>query len=281
VVGGSWFACGCALFIACAAVAGPGRALAQPADELVAEGIALREAGHDERALALFRRAYDRSRSVRALTQIALAEQALGRWVEAERDLERALRSTDTWIEQRRDLLERELARMRSRLGSLRVEANVPNATLRVSDRTFELARAKPVRVVAGEQAIEVRADGYLPVRRTVRVPAGGLARESVHLLPAGGSGAAAGGDFGSEALMPDRPPGPSPSEPGGRDADRDDRGPGDDGSVASKWWFWTLVVGIAAGGAAVALALTDGADDPTYAPSDVGGVVLTLGRRR
>jgi len=48
-----------------------------------------------------------------------------------------------------------------------------------------KLPLAKPLRVPAGSVALEVRAPGYLPVLRTVLVPARGLAREPVTFVAA------------------------------------------------------------------------------------------------
>src|SRR5262245_7061850 len=69
----------------------------QPADKggeveaLIKSGVSLREQGKDEAALREFQRAHELSRAPRALAQIALAEQALGRWIDAEAHLEEAL----------------------------------------------------------------------------------------------------------------------------------------------------------------------------------------------
>lgn len=65
----------------------PGAVRAQSVDRLIEQGVSLREDGRDLEALELFQRAYRRSKSVRAPAQIALAHQALGRWIEAERHL--------------------------------------------------------------------------------------------------------------------------------------------------------------------------------------------------
>src|SRR4051812_7480565 len=48
--------------------------------ELLREGVSLRREGRDEEALQRFQRAYEIGHGGRALAQIGLAEQALGRW---------------------------------------------------------------------------------------------------------------------------------------------------------------------------------------------------------
>src|SRR3954451_10973455 len=103
------------LFVNRAAAASPPAQAAPVAsaseEELINRGIALREARNDGAALEAFRQAYALSKSPRTLAQMALAEQALGRWVEAEADLGQALgRADDSWIARNKGLLSQALA---------------------------------------------------------------------------------------------------------------------------------------------------------------------------
>ncbi len=151
------------------------------------QGIALREASRDEDALGLFHQAYEVSQSLQALAQIALAEAALGRWVDAEAHLRQTLATpgADPWVDQRRTVLEQELQRFDARLGRLTVLSSVPGATLRVNGRDIgALPHEEPVRVLPGTVLVEVEADGHHPLQRQVFVSAGSLARESVRLVP-------------------------------------------------------------------------------------------------
>src|SRR5580704_13340383 len=78
-----------------------GAARAQPVEpaRLVKEGIELRRLHRDADALDAFRRAYALDPAPRTLAQIALAEQALGHFVDAESDLQRAIGAgDDPWI---------------------------------------------------------------------------------------------------------------------------------------------------------------------------------------
>src|SRR3954471_17668689 len=80
-------------------------------DSLIAQGVLLREKREDEAALSLFQRDYQLSRSPRALAQVALAEQALGRWIDAQTHLSRALsQGGDPWIAAKASLLRQALA---------------------------------------------------------------------------------------------------------------------------------------------------------------------------
>jgi len=156
------------------------------ADALIKHGLLLRRQGKDTEALEDFRRAYALEPTPRGQAQIALAEQALGHWLEAEADLVHALAaSQDAWIVANRGLLESGLANIRGRLGWLEVTADVPGAELWVNDaRVGTLPLARPVRLEAGNAVIEVRAAGYAAARRITTIDPGGGAREAVHLVP-------------------------------------------------------------------------------------------------
>src|SRR5438552_10048727 len=162
------------------------RAQAVDPEPIVVHGIALRREGRDAEALDEFRRAYALKESPRTLAQIALAEQALGRWVDAEPDLVRALAAEgDPWIDKNRALHERGLAAIREQLGWLEVTADVDGASLWIDGaRVASLPAPAPVRVPAGSIVIEVRAPGYATVTRTAVVGAGLHAREAIHLVP-------------------------------------------------------------------------------------------------
>jgi tetratricopeptide (TPR) repeat protein len=165
----------------------PREALADDdADALIKHGLLLRRQGKDTEALDDFRRAYALEPTPRGQAQIALAEQALGHWLEAEADLGHALAaSQDAWIVANRGLLESGLANIRGRLGWLEVTADVPDAELWVNDaRVGTLPLAHPVRLEAGNAVIEVRAAGYAAARRLTTIDPGGGAREAVHLVP-------------------------------------------------------------------------------------------------
>jgi hypothetical protein len=150
-------------------------------------GFELREKGKDEAALAEFQHAYDLKKGARARAQMALAEQALGRWIDAEAHLAEALqRTSDPWIGRNRALLEQALGEIRQHIGSLELSGGTPGAEVRVNGRVAgKMPLAGPLRVEAGSVSLEIRAAGYLPVVRTINVPANGLAREPITLVAA------------------------------------------------------------------------------------------------
>ncbi len=161
-------------------------ATAQPSsiDVLLRQGVELRQQHRDEEALTVFARALEVRREARVLAQVSQAEQALGRWVEAETHLREALADQrDPWITRNRAALEGALGVIEERLGSLTVSGEPSGAAVLVDGRTVgRLPMREPTRVIAGQMTIEVRAPGFASVVRPVRVEAGTTARETVTL---------------------------------------------------------------------------------------------------
>jgi hypothetical protein len=149
-------------------------------EELVRRGAAEREAGRDADALALFEQAYTAGRSPVALAQIAVTEQALGRWIAAEAHMRAALAIEDhPYIQRIRPTLEAAYAIVRRHVGSLDVRVDVPDATLWIDGELIGPARrADPLRLLVGAHRLEVRADGYYTVSRPIEVTPDTLARE-------------------------------------------------------------------------------------------------------
>jgi hypothetical protein len=156
------------------------------AEALIAEGVALRTQQRDAEALTRFEEANRLAPSARALAQIALAEQALNRWVMAERHMREALAATtDPWIVRNTGPLRSALTVIDSHLGRLEVRTNVAGAELWVSAvREGTLPLAAPVRVVVGAVPIELRAPGYQTATCTVTITPGQLASETITLAP-------------------------------------------------------------------------------------------------
>jgi hypothetical protein len=153
-------------------------------EELVRRGAAEREAGRDAEALALFEQAYAAGRSPVALAQIAVTEQALGRWIAAEAHMRAALAIEDhPYIQRIRATLEAAYAIVRRHVGSLDVRVDAPDATLWIDGEPVGPARrADPLRLLVGAHRLEVRADGYYTVSRPIEVVPDTLAREEATL---------------------------------------------------------------------------------------------------
>ncbi|MBX3248484.1 MAG: PEGA domain-containing protein [Myxococcales bacterium] len=172
------------------------RASAQSeADALISRAIELRGEGRDMEALELLVAAYEASPTPRSAAQLGFCNQALGRWVEAERRLLEAVRAeADPWIAQRRATLEESLAFVRRNLGSLEVLSNVEGATVRIGgDEVGVTPLDRRVRVQAGQVEIEVSHPGYERRVVAIVVVPGGEARQLVELVARTGTTAEAG----------------------------------------------------------------------------------------
>jgi hypothetical protein len=247
-------------FIGLAAVASRAQAAGEE-DAAIRRGLDLRREGKDQEALDEFQKAYARNKSVRTLAQIGLAEQALGRWVDAEVHVGQALSDeSHPWIRKNAPALKNALAEIQRHVGSLEI-IGPRDAEVRVNGQLVgTLPFTKPVRLPIGVLNVELRREGYLSSTRTVSITAGVLTRESIGLqiieptprqrvevVPARAASA---------------PPSALPaSEP---DATSDDAGPGEPGvdRGASGTWrrpaAWVAAagagLGVAAGGVALFL---------------------------
>src|SRR5581483_9001377 len=109
---------------ALAVLFGTARAHAQTddVDALLRRGVALRERGDDDAALRVFQRACALRCTPRVTAQVGLAEDALGRWVDAESHLTAAVGATDDfWIARHHSALVGALATVRQHLGTLEI----------------------------------------------------------------------------------------------------------------------------------------------------------------
>lgn len=140
-------------------------ARAQPAkvEDLIRQGVELRKANADHRALPLFQKAYDLERSPRTAAQLGLAEASLGYWMAAEEHLTEALQaSRNPWLSKHEPLLRKTLQEVQGSIGELEVAGTPEGAEVVVNGQTVgKLPLAKPVRVPDGGVQVTVRASGY------------------------------------------------------------------------------------------------------------------------
>lgn len=160
---------------------GPTVAFAQDAEALIEEGIQLRERRQDAEALTRFEQAYELSESGRALAQIALAEQALSRWVSAYRHLQDALRSEDAWVSERQAPLRRALASMEEHVARLSVRGEPAGAEVFVNGESIGTLPLETA-VEPGAHSVEVRADGYSAFSADVEIAQGASFQQNVSL---------------------------------------------------------------------------------------------------
>ena len=180
------------------------------AEKLIRHGIQLRKTHDDESAAREFQKAYDLVHTPRAAGQLGLAEQALGRWEDAERHVGEALRATDdAWVTKNQTSLAGALGIIQGHLGRIEVTGDPEGAEVSVNGRPAgRLPLADAVAVSAGEVDVDLRAPGYVPAQRTLTIVAGQYQRLVMHLAkenagpvgaseqpkPVGGESGGAGG---------------------------------------------------------------------------------------
>lgn len=149
------------------------------------QGRAARQSQHDEEALELFRRSWALCHAPRSLARVALAEAALGRWLDAEAHLTESLGVVgDPWIEGNRAELEGALSGVRRRLGDLTLAGDRPSSSVELNGRPAgRWPEQRRYRVVAGTVVIGIRSPGHVDFLRTIEVAGGGMAREEVLLV--------------------------------------------------------------------------------------------------
>jgi hypothetical protein len=177
---------------------------------ILARGIALRKQGRDAEALAMFEQAYALRPSSHAVAQMAIAHQALGQWIEAERGLAMALNDTDDpWIARYRVQLERSLSAVQEHLAWLQVDSNVAGAEVWIAREPRGRVPLDRMRVVAGEVSVEVRAPGYPPIQRQLLAEAKSVVRADftftrrATIESPSASGSSAGGHANDTAPRP------------------------------------------------------------------------------
>src|SRR5258708_11509956 len=131
-------------------------------EELIKEGIALRRAGSDGKALPLFQKAHELAHTPRTAAQLGLVEFALGYALEAERHLGQGLATpSDPWISRNHQVLEDALTKVRTTIGEIVISGSPAGGEVLFNGtvgRTLPIA--KPVRVSQGPVTVELRAAG-------------------------------------------------------------------------------------------------------------------------
>jgi hypothetical protein len=174
---------GLLLLIGCAVEAGTARAEGDPATtDLLLKALELRRQHRNEEALALYEQVFAVSPTPAVRAQRGLAEQALGRWMIAEEDLESALASDDPWVARKRASLDSARLVVREHLAWLRVDVDVPRAEVLLDGKP--IAVGSEARVPAGTGTVEVRAEGFTPNVRPVSLAPSEHVHWTVTLAP-------------------------------------------------------------------------------------------------
>jgi tetratricopeptide (TPR) repeat protein len=137
------------------------------------QGVEFYGEGDYRAALIELQRAYELHRTYKLLYNLGQVAYELRDYAGAERFFRDYLaKGGDELSPERRREVKQELARLRSRLASLRVNTSQPGATIRVDDHVVVHPEGL-VRVSAGRRVIRAEASGFAPVERVVDVTGG------------------------------------------------------------------------------------------------------------
>lgn len=212
--------------------------------EAVAQAVAELDANNFPEAREEFRRAHALFPNARTLRGLGMVEFELRNYVESVRLLEQSLASTtkplDGSLRKETSAL---LERARRYVGEIKVEVEPANATVTLDGAAIDVPRSRTLTLEVGEHTFEARATERAPLRRIVQLSGGAhmTVRLALTKLQAGPVKSTVRG-------AEDAPPGNTdPAQP------RSEQTP-----AYKKWWVWTMVAVVVAGGAtASALLLT------------------------
>lgn len=240
------------------------------------------------RALGYYSEAYGLTRDPALLYNKGRALQALENYPEALDAFEEFAQKATPELRAKVDGLDKLIDDLRRRIGTLEVVCNVEGGELRVKDAKGErvLGKLKPgdrFRMLAGKKEIAISREGYFPEARTIDVPGGGIARVDVTLASkaVGGKLRISSPVAGAIVSVDGRPIGVAPADvsvnagahrvvvqrDGYETAEttalvetgeerRLDVPLAQRSSVFGRWWFWTGVAAIVAGGVVTTIVL-------------------------
>lgn len=255
-------------------------------------------------ALALYQKAYELSADPALLYNQGRALEAMGEYPEAIDKLERFEKEAPAALQKKATGLKEHLADLRNRITTIVVTTNVPGARLLIREKAAgTLEKETKVRARSGPATIEVTAEGYESFKTNAELPGGttitiNAALVSKKKLPDDALiivRTKPQADVSLDGKALGRAPLEQRLSPGSyvltanAEGYEEERVPmtlmlGDrreidlelkkGGSVFGKWWFWTAVGVVAAGGVATVLLLTTERehDNGSFSPGAVPG---------
>jgi len=224
------------------------------------KGMDLYEEGAFDAALTELQRAYDLAPSYKILYNVALVYMQLNDFAGALRNFRKYLDDGGKKIDQKRRAdVEKEIAKLQSRVANIELSVNVEGAEVTVDDLDVgETPLDAPLVVNAGKRKIGVSKSGYVPANKVVVVAGGDKKKLALELRPGN---------------APAATPGPAPSSGGATPSKTTptQSGPAPKGRKV-PWLWWGVTGGLAAGTAVVGV-VTLGAqkdlDDKKAHPAD------------
>ena len=220
------------------------------------------------RARTLFEEAHALRANARVLRGLGLSALQLRRFTQAKQELTAALSDARQPLTQaQREGVAALLAWMETDLATLRLRLKPSNSQITLDG---EPARATELVLEPGAHQLRVTSEGYEAQARELELNAGEDRTLDIALV--------------ALALAPPppistavTPPDARPKQP--RSSMQRDPNPPQSSTVLERWWFWTAVGVLIAGGVATAVALTAKGPEPAYEQNGLGGVMMPLGR--
>jgi tetratricopeptide (TPR) repeat protein len=137
-------------------------------------GVELYDEGDYKLALVELERAYEIVPSYKVLYNIGQVHYQLGEYARAHRALRRYLDEGGADVEpERRAEVEKDLATLATRIATVTIEVNVPDAEIVINDQPLGKAPAARTLVEAGSVRVQVSKPGYEPRTETMRLAGG------------------------------------------------------------------------------------------------------------
>jgi hypothetical protein len=220
------------------------------------------------RARVLFEQAHALRPNARVLRGLGLSALQLRRFTLARQELTAALSDTrQPLTPAQREGVAKLLSWMQTDLATLRLSLRPANSQITLDD---EPVLASELVMEPGKHSVRAAAEGHEPQTREFELIAGEQRTLDITLM--------------ARAIEP-APPIPtvvvapiSRPTPQAVSAPRDPNPP-QSSTVLDRWWFWTAVGVVVAGGVAVTVALTAKPTEPGYEQDGLGGVMMPLGR--
>jgi hypothetical protein len=276
------------------------------AADLKQRGDAAMDALRYDEALADYAQAYDATHDPALLYNQGRALQALGRYPEALAAIERFAKEAPPALRARVPKLDDLVAELRAHVARVSIRCEVQGARVLVRDKVVGTTPlAGPIEVESGKATIEIDAEGFEPYRRDVDLTGGALVALEAQLSPRATSAVLRVSSTAASAtvLVDGKPAGNAPVEiviaPGShaiavrREGYEDVEStvviqPGEhkdvtlepqkNAPITSKWWFWTGVGVVVAGGVATTVALLKSkpaSNGDGFSPSQVGAPLV------
>lgn len=165
------------------------------------QGVEFYAEGDYRAALIELQRAYELHRTYKLLYNLGQVAYELRDYAGSERYFRDYLAKGGTELSpERRREIKQELARLRSRVATLRVTTNQPDATLRVDDHVIVHPEGEQ-RVSAGRRVLRAEKNGFSPVERVVDVTGGEELKVQLSFGPPLIAGAADGSESSAGKL--------------------------------------------------------------------------------